>query len=268
MGSRVPIKWDRYNGGEIHSFTHGELRELLNSDIDGFRARVGVVCRRKGWAHATRTELVGDTIVFQFCISTDGVKPDLPRLPGRHPGRQGALGRHRDCTHANSKADRERCRHAQQPEVRRRRRQKHVEARARLAQEKAISEALAAWLPGLRRLERAALVAPTGEYIRTHKSAIAQRERIRRTQSREFVYAKWGDPKEAWDPIWFRGGPSVYQLASFLLVRSKNDRKYKGFHRFSMDWVRSHYPYLLANSPELVHDALQILTLRGHIKWL
>ncbi|MFE3860949.1 hypothetical protein ACFXPT_10970 [Streptomyces goshikiensis] len=57
-------------------------------------------------------------------------------------------------------------------------------------------------------------------------------------------------------------------MASFLLVRMRNDRQFKGFYRFTMDWVRSHYPYLLANSPELVYDALRLLTIRGQIKWL
>lgn len=273
--NRVPVKWDHFNGGEIHSFTDGELRDLLNSDIRGFRARMGVMCQRNGWAHATRTELVGDSIIFQLCISTDGVKPHLPRLPGRHPGRQGARGRHRDCDHENTKLGRERCRHAQDPEARPVRHRQQKKRRARLAEEQAAQQAaqkmgqtLTGWLPGLRKMERAVLIDPDGDWVRVQKEAIYQREMIRRREARERIHAKWGPPTGNWDPAKFRGGPSARQLAYYLLLRMRNDRQYKGFYRFTMDWVQSHYPHLLRAYPDLVHDSLQLLTLKGKIKWL
>ncbi|MEV4879329.1 hypothetical protein [Streptomyces cyaneofuscatus] len=288
--TRVPIKWDHFNGGDIHSFTDGELRELLNSDVRGFRARMGVMCRRNGWAHATRTELVGDTTVFQFCISTEGVKPHLPRLPGRHPGRQGAPGRHRDCEHPNTKLDRERCRHVQYPETRRIR-QRQQKARARLAEEQAAKEwarltqeraarlaqeaqnqTMAGWLSGLRKLERAVLLDPDGDVIQAQKEAIYKREVIRRRVAREHLEAQgklYGWRKHGgYENYLMGGGPPVKALAYYLLVRMKNDRDHKGFYQFTMEWVRSHYPHLLANYPDVVHDALTLLTLRGKVKWL
>lgn len=66
---------------------------------------------------------------------------------------------------------------------------------------------------------------------------------------------------------WAHDGRSltVPRLAYLIHTRMKNDREHKGYYRFTMEWVRLHYPFLVDNDPEMVNAALQHLVDTGRI---
>ncbi|MDH2388387.1 hypothetical protein QCN29_06225 [Streptomyces sp. HNM0663] len=101
-------------------------------------------------------------------------------------------------------------------------------------------------------------------------AGIRERQTIRRQKSVERLKAEgkfYGWRKQSgYDRM--GGGPSVYSLANYIHVRMKNDREYKGWYRFTYEWVRLHYPHLLANYRDLVEDALELLVIQGKIERL
>lgn len=172
-------------------------------------------------------------------------------------------GRHAHCAHENTREEQKRCRRA------RRRAEASAAKKLRATEEKLADEISLAiteeWLTQVE-MHCAASAEDVGEF--NPMDGIRERQAERRRQSRERIYAKFGPPTEKWDPAKYRGGPTVYQLAYYIHVRMKNDRDHKGWYRFTYEWVKLHYPHLLANYRDLVDDSLELLVIQGRIKRL
>ncbi|MFM9461335.1 hypothetical protein ACKI1K_00610 [Streptomyces scabiei] len=169
--------------------------------------------------------------------------------------------RHVHCTHENTRDEQTRCRREKAKAARKLRR-----SQEKLADK--ISLAMTEqWLTQVE-MHCTAAEEEVGEY--NPMDGIRERNAERRKETRERLEAEgklygWrthgGFDRMGW-------GPTVYQLARFIHVRMKNDREYKGWYRFTYEWVNLHYPYLMANYRSLVDDALELLVIQGKIERL
>ncbi|MEU5343211.1 hypothetical protein AB0H18_20630 [Streptomyces sp. NPDC020766] len=169
--------------------------------------------------------------------------------------------RHAHCDHENTRDEQTRCRRAEASAARKLR-----SAQANLADE--ISLAMTEeWLTQVE-MHCTAAVEEAGTF--DPMDGIRERQTERRRQSRERLEAE-GKSYGWWTHNGYDrmgGGPTVYQLARYIHVRMKNDREHKGWYRFTYEWVKSHYPHLLANYRQLVDDSLELLVIQGKIERL
>ncbi|MET8947630.1 hypothetical protein ABZX30_29860 [Streptomyces sp. NPDC004542] len=164
------------------------------------------------------------------------------------PTRPPKVRAHSHCPHEDTKAERAKCRKAT--------------AKADEIAELADTER---WLNQVEACEAIDPSLEVGEY--DPMEGIRERQAARRKKSRERLEAE--GKHYGWRKKYRMGmGPTVYALAHYIHVRMKNDRRHKGYYRFTYEWVRSHYPHLLANYRDLVEDALELLVIQGKIERL
>ncbi|MEU9067346.1 hypothetical protein AB0D60_10705 [Streptomyces sp. NPDC048306] len=164
------------------------------------------------------------------------------------PTRPPKVRAHSHCPHEDTKAERAKCRKAT--------------AKADEIAELADTER---WLNQVEACEAIDPSQEVGEY--DPMAEIRARQAARRKKSRERLEAE--GKFYGWRKKWGMGmGPTVYALAHYIHVRMKNDRKHKGYYRFTYEWVRLHYPHLMANYRDLVEDALELLVIQGKIERL
>ncbi|MFE9765434.1 hypothetical protein ACFYPC_13030 [Streptomyces sp. NPDC005808] len=201
-----------------------------------------------------------------------GPTPTKPR--SRKPGR------HAHCAHENTRDEMTKCRRARRRAERKEERAKlrparvtqtKAELKVRAAEEKLADEiSLAMTDQWLTQVEMHCAASADEVGVFDPMDGIRERQTERRRLSREKMEAEGKFYGWRTHSGFYRmgGGPSVYQLAHYIHVRMKNDREHKGWYRFTYEWVKSHYPHLLANYRDLVEDSLELLVIRGKIERL